>query len=393
MALYRRALFSQFGAMAGACTLLSRTTLARAASQQPATDTWSAGEALNLFDFETLARQRLPHMAYEFIASGAADENTLRWNREAYDKIQLHPQVLVDVSRLDTSVTLFDRRLAFPILLAPTAFHRAIHPEGEVATARGAGAASAAYVVSTATNTTIEEIARDATHPLWFQMYIQRDRGFTRDLVQRVEAAGCLALCVTVDQPTLGARNRLQRVNFTLPPGVKTPHLHDINTGQRKLMSGNHDNVTWKDIDWLRSFTRVPVLLKGILSPQDADHAVQQGVSGIMVSNHGARNLDTAPATIDVLPRVADTVAGRVPILVDGGIRRGTDVIKALASGASAVMIGRPYLYGLGIGGAEGVSSVINIIRGEFEMAMALTGRPTIESIDRSVLWPNAPHK
>lgn len=328
-------------------------------------------------------------MVYEFVASAAADEHTLRWNREAYDRIKLQPQVLVDVSTLDTRVTLFGQELQFPILLAPTSFHRAVHTEGELATARGAGAASTTFVVSTASTTRIEEIARVATHPLWFQMYIQRDRGFTRELVQQVEAANCRALCLTVDQPALGARNRAQRVNFTLPTGVTTPYLNDINTGQRKLLSGNHDNVTWKDVEWLRSFAKVPVLLKGILNPADADRAIREGVAGIMVSNHGARNLDTVPATIDALPRVADKVAGRVPILVDGGIRRGTDVVKALALGASAVLIGRPYLYGLGVGGSEGVTNVVNILRRELEMAMALTGCPTLRSIERSILWPH----
>ena len=349
----------------------------------------SAGsQALNLFDYEMLARERLPHMVYEFVASGAADEHTLRWNREAYDRIRLQPQAMVDVSTLDTRVSLFGQELPFPILLAPTSFHRAIHPEGELETARGAGAASATFVVSTATNTRIEDIARVATHPLWFQMYIQRDRGFTRELVQQVQAANCRALCVTVDRAALGARNRSQRVNFTLPSGVTTPYLNDINTGPKQVLSANY-HVTWNDVEWLRSFAKVPVLLKGILNPADADRAVREGVAGIMVSNHGARNLDTLPATIDALPLVADKVAGRVPILVDGGIRRGTDVVKALALGASAVLIGRPYLYALGVGGADGVSRMIGILRRELEMAMALTGCPTLRSINCSVLWPH----
>ncbi len=351
--------------------------------------TQTDSETLNLQDFETLARQRLSNMVYDFVAGGAGDEHTLRWNREAYDRIRLHPQVLVDVSTLDTRVTLFGQELAFPILLAPTAYQCAVHPEGEAATARGADAASAAFVVSTSTNTTIEDIARATTHPLWFQMYVQKDRGFTKELVSQVEAAGCRAICITVDQPVPGARNRQQRAKFALPPGTKTPYLNDVHTGQRKILSGTHDNVTWKDIDWLRSCASVPVLVKGILSPADADRAVHEGVAGIIVSNHGARCLDTTPATIDALPRVSDRVAGRVPILVDGGIRRGTDVVKALALGASAVMIGRPYLYGLGVAGADGVSTVVNILRREFEMAMMLMGRPTIASIDASALWTN----
>lgn len=384
----RRIFLASVSASAGASLLPRRAMAQTGAAQQPATNNDPLAEALNLNDFESLAQQRISRMAYEFVASGAGDEITLRWNREALEKIALWPRVLNDVSKLDTHVTLFGNELAFPILLAPTAFHRAVHPEGEAATARGAGAAGAAFVVSTATNTRIEEIARAATQPLWFQMYVQRDREFTKALVQQVEAAGVRALCVTVDQPVSGPRNRQQRVNFKLPPGVETPYLNDINTGQRRLLSGNHDNVTWKDIEWLRSIARVPGLLKGILHPDDAETAIRAGVAGIMVSNHGARNLDTGVATIDALPLVADKVAGRVPVLMDGGIRRGTDVLKALARGANAVLIGRSYLFGLGVAGSEGVTRVVNILRREFEMAMALTGRPTLKSIDRSVIWP-----
>ena len=332
----------------------------------------------SLSDFEERAREVMSPMAYEYLASGAADEITLRWNRESLEKIRLRPRVLVDVSGLDTRVTLFGQELPFPILLAPTALHRLYHPDGELATARGAGAAAATYVVSSYTTTPLEEIARAATQPLWFQLYVQPDRGFTRDVVQRAEAVGCRALCVTVDLPVFGARNRMQRAGFEVPPGVEVPYVMERFRGVP---------VTWKDIDWIRSFARVPVLLKGILDPDDADLAVRNGVSGIIVSNHGARDLDSTPATIDALPHVADRVAGRAPILMDGGIRRGTDVLKALALGADAVLIGRPYCYGLGVAGAEGVSRVVNILRGEFEAAMALTGRPSIKSIDRSVIW------
>jgi 4-hydroxymandelate oxidase len=320
-------------------------------------------------------------MLYEFVASGAADELTLRWNRESYDKIRLRPRVLIDVSKLDTRVNLFGQELPFPILLAPTAYHRLYHAEGELATARGAGAANATYVVSSYTTTPIEEIAKSATKPLWFQLYIQPDRGFTKDVVQRAEAAGCRALCVTVDLPVVGIRNRTQRVGFKLPPGIKAPYLMSS-----KTLTGVP--ITWKDIEWIRSFAKIPVLLKGILNSDDAEIGIKSGASGILVSNHGARDLDTTPATIDALPHVVEKVAGRVPVLVDGGIRRGTDVLKALALGANAVLIGRPYCFGLGVAGAEGVSQVVNILRSEFETAMALTGRPTIKSIDRSVLWP-----
>jgi 4-hydroxymandelate oxidase len=378
MAITRRKLLLSAGALAGASALSLEAGLLSAEAQQTTADT-TAG-MLSLSDFEEGARKMMSPMAYEFVASGAADELTSRWNRESLGKIRLRPRVLVDVSKLNTRVTLFDQELPFPILLAPTAYHRLYHAEGELATARGAGAAAATYVVSSYTTTPVEEIARVATQPLWFQLYIQPDRGFTKDVIQRAEAAGCRALCVTVDLPVVGVRNRMQRAGFKLPPELKVPYLM-----ASQPLAGVP--VTWKDIDWLRSFTRIPVLLKGVLNPDDADLAVKNGVSGIVVSNHGARDLDTTPATIDALPQVAEKVGGRVPVLMDGGIRRGTDVLKALALGANAVLIGRPYCYGLGMAGAEGVSRVVNILRSEFEVAMALTGRPTIRSIDRSVLW------
>ena len=333
---------------------------------------------LSLFDFEADARTRISHGAWERISGAAADEITLRWNREAYDHIRLKPRILVDVSKLDTRVTLLGQQLPFPILLAPTGGQRFVHPEGEVAAARGAAAAQAIYVISSSASMRVEDIARTAAGPVWFQLYVQRDRGFTRDLVQRAEDSGCRALCVTVDSPNQGARNREDRAKGELPER-ELPNLQ----GKDYL----DPTLTWKDIDWLKSFARRPVLLKGVLNPDDAAIGVQAGVAGIIVSNHGARNLDTVPATIDALPLVAEKVAGRVPLLVDGGIRRGTDIVKALALGANAVQIGRPYLWGLGVAGADGVARVVQILRKEFELAMALTGRPTIASIDRSVLW------
>ena len=375
MTITRRKIPSPADAPAEASLLPSEAEPRRAAAD-------AAAGMCSLSDFEEGARETMSPMAYEYLASGAADELTLRWNRESLERIRLCPRVLVEVSELDTRVSLFGQELPFPILLAPTAMQRLYHAEGELATARGAGAAAATYVVSSYTTTPLEEIARAATQPLWFQLYVQPDRGFTKDVVQRAEAVGCRALCVTVDLPVFGARNRMRRAGFEVPPGMELPYIMERFQGVP---------VTWKDIEWLRSFARVPVLLKGILNPDDADLAVRNGVSGIIVSNHGARDLDSTPATIDALPLVADKVAGRAPILMDGGIRRGTDVLKALALGADAVLIGRPYCYGLGVAGAEGVSRVIDILRGEFEAAMALTGRPSIKSIDRSVLWSATP--
>lgn len=352
------------------------------------------GDPVCLTDFEPLAKKKMPAMGWEYVSAGAGDEQTVRWNCEAYQRIRLKPRVLVDVSQLDTRVTLFGQEHAFPILLAPTAAHKLTHPEGELATVRGAAAAGATMVVSSFASIKLEDVAGAAKGPLWFQLYAQTDHGFTRELVQRAEAAGYRALCLTVDTPSTGARNREARSNVKLPPFPNLQGLPGYNsaTGQQTGASRIFQSVldpalSWKDIDWLRSFAKIPLLVKGVLNPDDADRAVKTGVSGIMVSNHGGRNLDTVPATIDALPLVAEKVAGRVPVFVDGGIRRGTDVLKALALGANAVLIGRPYLYGLGAAGADGVSKVLDILQREFQMAMMLTGRPNITSIDRSVIW------
>jgi 4-hydroxymandelate oxidase len=336
-------------------------------------------------------------MAYEYIAGGAGDEVTLRDNRTRFDAIRLKPRVLRDVSKLDTSSTLFGQRLEHPILLAPTAYHKITHPEGEVATARGAGATHTTMCVSSFATTSIEDVAKAATSPLWFQLYVQPDRGFTKALVQRAEAAGCRALLVTCDTPVIGTRNRETRAGFRLPPGLERENLKGLLGNASRVAHVDEGTIysalfdpalTWQGIDWIRSFAKVPVILKGILSPEDAALAVQHGAHGILVSNHGARNLDTLPATIDALPGIVNAVAGRIPVLMDGGIRRGTDVVKALALGAKAVLIGRPYLWGLSVGGADGVQNVMTILRGEFQSAMALCGRTSLAAIDRTVLWP-----
>ena len=345
------------------------------------------GDVLSLPEFEERARQRMSRMAYEYVASGAGDEHTVRWNRQAFDSISLRSRVPETAAKLDTSVSLFGRVLPFPILLAPTAYQKVLHPDGELATCVGANAANATWVVSCATNTPIEEIARASTGSLWFQLYLQSDREFNRDLVRRAEDAGCAALCLTVDTPALGARDRQTRAGFKLPENVTTPHLYDIGKGKHEIMNPGRVVVTWKDIEWVRSITRIPLVLKGIMSGDDADHGISAGVDGIIVSNHGGRNLDTAPASLDALVEVTGRVGGRLPVLVDGGIRRGTDVLKAIALGADAVLIGRPYCYGLAIGGGPGVQRVVEILRKELEMALMLIGRSTLRDIDRSILW------
>jgi 4-hydroxymandelate oxidase len=376
---------------AAALHLLPEGAASSAAVQDPAPSPF-VGIA-SVMDFEPRAHERMTRNAWEYINGGAGDEISLRWNHEAYEKIRLRTRVLVDVSKLDTKTRLFGQDLAYPILLAPTAYHKLVHPEGEVETARGASAGGATMVVSSFANTPIEDISHVAKEPLWFQLYVQPDRGFTKSMVERAQASGCRAICVTVDTPLAGARNREARAGFALPPGLELPHLKGLtNTAhpprEGEIFSAILDpTLTWKDIEWLKSFAKVPVLLKGIQSAEDADQAVRAGVSGIIVSNHGARNLDTVPATIDSLPGVVEKVAGRIPVLVDGGIRRGTDVLKAIATGASAVLIGRPYLYALSVAGASGVERALSILRKELEIAMALTGRRSIAEIDKRVLW------
>jgi 4-hydroxymandelate oxidase len=351
--------------------------------------------AVAIEDFEEVARQRLDAMTYAYVAGGAGDEISLRRNRAAFDALLLKPRVLRDVSRIDTTVELFGRTLLSPILLAPAAYHRLLHPDGELATARGAGAAGVPLVVSSLSNATVEEIAAVATAPLWFQLYVQTDRAFTRDLVQRAEAAGCQAICITVDTPVLGSRRREIRAGFRLPEGLDRANLR----GREGATAAHFDEsgvysavldaaMTWEAIDWVRGFAKVPILLKGILAPEDARLAVEHGVDGIVVSNHGARNLDTTPATIEALPHVAAAVGGRLPVLLDGGVRRGTDVVKALALGARAVLVGRPYLWALAAAGPQGVEKVVEMLRTELLAAMALCGLPSLAAIDAAALWP-----
>ena len=346
--------------------------------------------------FEPLARRRLSKMAYDYVRSGGGDEISMRANRAGFERLQLEPSVLVDVSQIDTRVNLFGSEFESPILLAPVAYHRLYHAEGEIGTARGASAAGAGLVISTFTTTSIDEIARNTQQPIWFQLYVQRDREFTKDMVQRAVAAGCKAVCVTVDTPVLG--NRYGQLSFGLPKGMECVHLRGMKapgsaqvTGHKTKRANIYDalfdpSFNWNDLEWLRKVAGVPVLVKGVLSAEDGRRAVSCGADGVIVSNHGGRNLDTVPATIDALPRVVEAVAGRIPVMLDSGIRRGTDVLMALALGAKAVFIGRPYVYGLAVGGAKGVERVILILRDELERAMALTGRRSIAEIDASVL-------
>ena len=332
---------------------------------------------VTLDDYERSARAAFLPAAWEYVHSAAADEHTLHRNRDAFVDIRLNPRVLNDVRRIDTSVRVFGQALPHPILLAPVAAHSLAHPDAEVATARGARAAGAGMVLSSYTSRTLEDVAAAGPTPFWFQLYMQ-ERGATRELIQRAVAAGCTAICITVDTPTLGPRDRQTRAGFTFP----------ANLPYQTVQPGDNP-CTWAEVEWVRKAVNVPVLLKGILNPDDAERAHENGAAAIVVSNHGGRNLDTAPASIEALPRVVDRVAGRMPVLFDGGIRRGTDVLKALALGATAVMIGRPYVYGLALAGAEGVTAVVEILRKEFEQAMALCGVASVGAITRDLIWRN----
>ena len=351
---------------------------------------------LNLFDYERLAAERLPQLAYDYFASGAHDELTLHANREAFERIALLPRVLVDVGERETSVELLGRRHALPLLVAPMAFAKLAHPSGEAAIARAAGEAGVTVTLSTLATTSIEEVAAAASAPLWFQLYVFRDRAVTRSLVERAEAAGYEALVLTVDAPVLGRRERDARNRFVLPDGLFAENL--VSEEQRSLPAGEGSglevffnsqldaSLTWADVDWLRSITRLPVLVMGVLRADDAKLAVEHGAAGVIVSNHGGRQLDTAIASIDALPAVAEAVDGRAAVLVDGGVRRGTDIVKALARGADAVLVGRPLLWGLAVDGEAGAAEVLRILREEFELAMALCGCTSVDAIDGSLL-------
>lgn len=332
------------------------------------------GRLVTLDDYEREARLSIPPAAWEYIHSGAGDEHTLAWNREAFARIRLNQRVLRDVSAVDTRTMLLGEELAHPIMLAPVAAHSLAHPDGEVATADAARETNSGMVLSSYTSRPIEDVLRVGARPVWFQLYMQ-ERDATRSLLGRVATAGFQALCLTVDTPTAGARDRQARAGFEFP---ELPY--------RTVSPGENPSV-WDDVAWVRKAAPIPLVLKGILNPDDAELAIQAGAAAIVVSNHGGRNLDTLPAAIEALPRVAERVAGRVPVLVDGGIRRGTDVLKCLALGAAAVLIGRPYVYGLAVGGAAGAAAVVAILRRELTQAMALTGCASIAGIGREAIW------
>ncbi len=341
-------------------------------------------EPIHLGEFEELARERLPQLVYDYYAGGAHDEITLDENRRAFERLTLHYRVLRDVSIRTTETSVLGETLSMPVIVAPTAFHQLANEEGEVSTARAAAAAGTLMTLSTLSTRSIEEVARAADGRLWFQLYVYRDREATRDLVARAEAAGARALVLTVDAQLWGVRERDVRNGFQLPPGLRMVNLATSGKEDFPDVEGSglaayvdrmfDPSLSWSDLEWLCALTELPVLVKGIVRGDDAVLAVQHGAAGVIVSNHGGRQLDTAPAPILVLPEVAHAVAGEALVLVDGGIRRGTDVVKAVALGADAVLVGRPILWGLAAAGEQGVTRVLDLLRAEFDLAMGLCG-------------------
>lgn len=341
-------------------------------------------DPVNVFEYEALAQAKMEPAFWDFYQGGSDDEVTLRANRTAFERIRLRPRVLVDVgpSALDMRTTVLDTPVSMPVLVAPTAMHCMAHPEGECATAQAAGKAGTVMAASTVSTRTLEEIAKAASGPLWFQLYIYPSFQVAERLVRRAEAAGYRAIVLTVDLPYVGNRERDKRHNITIPP----PPFREANFEGVEKVGLEFVMLSWESLSWLRSITSLPILLKGILTAEDALLAVEHGAAGVIVSNHGGRQLDSAVASIEALPEIVEAVAGRCEVYVDGGIRRGTDILKALALGARAVLVGRPVLWGLAVNGAEGAFHVLEILRKELQMAMALSGRPALNSIDRTLL-------
>jgi len=355
-------------------------------------------DILNLDSLEARARECLDPMLFDYIAGGAGDEWTLRENRDAFTRIQLLPRMLRGVGTRDLSTTVLDTPVSFPVLVPPMGFHGLCHPDAEVATARGTAAARTIFVASTVSNRSLEAIAEASSGPRWFQLYVYRDKGITRELVQRAAAAGYSALCLTVDTPLAGQRERDRRNRLRMPAHLGLENFPAAHADRHKstdepgsalarYIADMWDaNLTWDDVDWLRSISPLPVIIKGVLAPHDAALAVEHGAAAVIASNHGGRQLDGAPAPITMLPRIVDAVAGRVEVLLDGGVRRGTDVLKALALGARAVLVGRPVLWGLTLAGEAGVAAVLEHLRGEIDLAMALAGCARVNDIDGTLV-------
>lgn len=341
-------------------------------------------DAVSLADYARLAQQHLDPAALAYLNGGAADEVTLGSNLAAWRSAEFIPRVLAPPNSVDTSVSLFGNRFPSPILIAPTAYHRLFHPDGELATAAAANALQVPYIVSTQASCHLEDIAHHSENGTrWFQLYIQPDRAFTAELIKKAEHTGHTALVLTIDAPLNGLRNTEQRAGFYLPPHITAVNLLGVKMPSPPSSALDPSFLsslpTWSDLAWLRSLTSLPILLKGILHPEDARLAIEHGADGIIVSNHGGRTLDQAISTRHALPPIIEAVNDRIPVLVDGGIRRGSDILQALALGAKAVLIGRPILHGLSVAGAAGVAHVLRLLQHELEVSILLTGCQSLD--------------
>jgi isopentenyl diphosphate isomerase/L-lactate dehydrogenase-like FMN-dependent dehydrogenase len=356
-------------------------------------------ELLNFADYERAAHEKLPGMFYDYIAGGATDEITLRANRDAYDHIWLRPRVLVDVSHIDLSTTLLNVPFAMPVMLSVTAAQKLCHPQGEIAVASAAHRIGISSMVGNLSNFTINEVKAVSAGPVFFQLYVYKDERLNQHVIDQSVEGGAAGLVITVDTPLVGRRERDLRNDFKLPPDNIAAHLREVTLPaadgkERKGAAGmlraddlRSQRLTWRDLERYRHMAGgMPLLLKGILTAEDAELAIQHGVDAIIVSNHGGRQLDTAIPTILALPEIVDAVAGRIPVLVDGGIRRGTDVVKALAIGANAVLLGRPMAWALAVNGEAGVHHLLSLLEEEIRLTMALCGRTHLKELDRSVI-------
>lgn len=349
-------------------------------------------DAINIADLETIAREKMEASARDYYASGSDDEHTLARNRHAWAELSLRYRVLVDVSNRSARTSVLGHDIDTPVVVAPTAFHKLATPEGEAATARAAGRAGTIMINSTLSTTRVEDVVAAADGPVWFQLYVYRDRGATEALVARARDAGCRALVLTVDAPLLGTRERDVRNGFTLPEGLQIENM--LAAGSADLPAGALESglaayfaklidpaLTFDDLGWLADVSGLPIVVKGVVRGDDAVRAIEAGATAIVVSNHGGRQLDTSIATAAALRDVVEAVGGRGEVYVDGGIRRGTDVLKAVALGARAVLVGRPVLWGLAAGGEEGAFRALDMLRAELDLAMALAGCPTLADV------------
>jgi isopentenyl diphosphate isomerase/L-lactate dehydrogenase-like FMN-dependent dehydrogenase len=346
-------------------------------------------QPLNVWDYEHLAAERLDAGAHGYYAGGAGDELTLRDNVAAFQRWQLRPRVLVDVAGCSTVTTVLGHELSLPVIVAPVAFQRVAHPDGEVGMARAAHAAGTAICLSTLATSTPAQVAETGAQR-WFQLYVFRDRQLTADLVARARESGFTALVLTVDTPVLGRRERDHRTGFTIPPDVAIASLGQGGMTPAEAFAQMSQSVSWHDVERLASESELPVLVKGVLTAEDARLACEHGAAGVVVSNHGGRQLDGVSATLDALPEVVDAVDGRIEVLLDGGVRRGGDVVKALALGARAVLAGRAPLWGLAVDGEAGATAVLELLRDEILLALKLVGCTSPADVTRDRVQPRA---